>query len=82
MSFVDESPGGIFRDNIHFFSKLKSRFPFIYASTNHDTKSLTTSSNQSFERSLSIRCLASQLYFYRKLQLLSSLLIYSLLEFK
>ena len=71
MSYVDESPGGIFRDNIHFFSKLKSR-----------SKSLTIASNRSFERSLLIRCLACQLYFYRKLQLLSSLLIYSLLEFK
>ena len=39
---------------------LKTRFPFLYASTSLDTKALTIASNRNFESCLSIRCLAPQ----------------------
>ena len=39
---------------------LKTRFPFLYASTSLDTKAFTIASNRNFESCLSIRCLAPQ----------------------
>ena len=38
----------------------KTRFPFLYASTSLDTKTLTIASNRNFESCMSIRCLAHQ----------------------
>ena len=38
----------------------KTRFPFLYASTSLDTKTLTIASNRNFESCMSIRCLAPQ----------------------
>ena len=39
---------------------LKTRFPFLYASTSLDTKTLTIASNRNFESCMSNRCLAPQ----------------------
>ena len=39
---------------------VKTRFPFIYASTSLDTKRLTLASNCNFESCMSIRCFAPQ----------------------
>ena len=39
---------------------LKTRFPFLYASTSLDKKALTIASNRNFESCLSILCLAPQ----------------------
>ena len=39
---------------------LKTRFPFLYASTSLDTKALIIASNRNFESCLSILCLAPQ----------------------
>ena len=39
---------------------LKTRFPFLYASTSLDTKTWTIASNRNFESCMSIRCLAPQ----------------------
>ena len=38
----------------------KTRFPFLYASTSLDTKTLIIASNRNFESCMSIRCLAPQ----------------------
>ena len=38
----------------------QTRFPFLYASTGLDTKTLTIASNRNFESCMSIRCLAPQ----------------------
>ena len=45
------------------YMMLKMRFPFLYASTSLDTKTLTIASNCNFESCLSIRRLASQYIF-------------------
>ena len=37
-----------------------TRFPFLYASTSLDTKTLTTTSNRNFGSCMSVRCLAPQ----------------------
>ena len=42
------------------YIKLKTRFPFIFTSTSHDTKSLTIASNCNCESWVTILCLASQ----------------------
>ena len=45
------------------YTMLKSRFPFLYASTSLDAKTFvykTLASNRNFESCMSIRCLASQ----------------------
>ena len=42
----------------HFMSN--TRFPFLYASTSLDTKTLTTTSNRNFGSCMSVRCLAPQ----------------------
>ena len=39
---------------------LKTSYPFLYASTSLDTKTLTLASNRNFESCVSIRCLAPQ----------------------
>ena len=39
---------------------LKTRFPFLYASTSLDTKTLTIALNFNFESYMTIRCLAPQ----------------------
>ena len=39
---------------------LKTRFPFLYASTSLNKKTLTIASNRNFESRLSIRCLVPQ----------------------
>ena len=39
---------------------LKTRFPFLYASTSLDTKTLTIALNFNFESYTTIRCLAPQ----------------------
>ena len=51
---------------------LNTGFPFLYASTSLDTKTLTTASNRNFESCMSVRCLAPQnifrfFYFHRGL---------------
>ena len=42
------------------YMMLKTRFPFLYASTSLGTKTLTISSNRNFESCMSIHCLASR----------------------
>ena len=37
---------------------LKTKFPFFYASTSLDTKTIKIASNRNFESCMSIRCLA------------------------
>ena len=41
------------------YMMLQTRFPFLYASTSLDTKTLKIASNCNFESCLSIHCLAS-----------------------
>ena len=42
------------------YMMLKTRFPFLYASTSLDTKTLTIALNFNFESYMTIRCLAPQ----------------------
>ena len=43
------------------YMMLKTKFPFFYASTSLDTKTLKIASNRNFESCMSIRCLVPQL---------------------
>ena len=60
---------------------LKTRFPFLYASTSLDTKTLTIASNRNLKSCLSIRCLTPQhiLRFFLFLPRLSPLPLAALL---